>query len=51
MSIKAKISYTEEQEKELILRLLKPIIRNGAKVKESTNGGFKNIYIVPKNKK
>lgn len=49
MSMKIKVSYTEEAEANTILALLKPIISR-FKVKKSTNcPPYKHLYFTPKN--
>lgn len=51
MSIKIKVSYTEEAEAQTILDLLKPVI-GWFKVKKSTGTPpYKHLYFTPRNKK
>jgi len=46
---KIKISYTDDTEKEIILRLLEPFLK-GKRVKDKDNKGpYKHVYITPKN--
>lgn len=45
MSIKICVSYTQEEEKEEVLALLKPIIDSKTKVKCSKGSVFKKVYI------
>lgn len=49
MSIKIKVSYTEEAEAQTIVELLKPIIGR-FKVKKSTDTTpYKHLYFTPRN--
>lgn len=50
MSIKITASYTEESEKEYILKSHKPLLRSGYKYKDVKGKPYNHIYIVPKKK-
>lgn len=49
MSIKNHTSVTSEEEKDMYLRLMKPIINKGARVKIKEEKQFIHIYITLKN--
>ena len=45
MSIKIKVSYTDEGEKRLILKLLRPLLEKGYRCKEQKGTPRSRIYI------
>ena len=48
MSIKINASYTKKEEKEILERMFKPLVRAGAKVKETMGERHGHIYITRK---
>lgn len=51
MSIKINASFTEESEKEVLLRMFKPLVRAGHKIKIVKGENYSHIYILRKTKK
>ncbi len=48
MSIKIKASFTTEEEKEVLIRMFKPIVRAGGKLKVVEGKPYDKIYIIKK---
>lgn len=50
MSIKINVSFTNEQEKEILVRMFKPLVRAGHKIKIVKGEQYSHIYIMKKKK-
>ena len=48
MSIKINASFTEEEEKEILLKMFKPLVRAGHKCKVVKGKSYHHIYIIKK---
>lgn len=44
MSLKINVSFTENYEKEIILFLMKPVMKMVTKQKETSKGPYKHLY-------
>lgn len=51
MSIKINASFTDESEKEVLLRMFKPLVRAGHQIKIVKGDTYSHIYILRKTKK
>lgn len=45
LSVKIKISYEEQQELQMVMKLLSPVIKKPPKVAKAQKGKYKNAYI------
>ena len=51
MSIKINASFTKESEKEILVRMFKPLVRAGHKIKIVKGERYSHIYLLSKTKK
>lgn len=51
MSLRIKVSFTEDNEAETVLNLLKPIMGRFRVKKKSTDSEYKILYLMPKQAK
>lgn len=51
MSIKINASFTDDSEKEILVRMFKPLVRAGHKIRIVKGEQYSHIYIMKKKKK